>query len=170
MFYIYPVRQILFLVSSWSWWWRDTSPHRLVCPVVSSKYYFIIEQEIRRNWPYIFSFSRVIQSECTRTSWRICHCTQPELALEISCCIFYIYSSVLSNQYIDLISIVHILVMPGIHMRLVGPGFPVEYRRGGAEPADGAPACNQLYQSLPQGEAIDQFNLFIRIFCSRRWL
>ena len=89
MFYIYPVRQILFLVSSWSWWWRDTSPHRLVCPVVSSKYYFIIEQEIRRNWPYIFSFSRVIQSECTRTSWRICHCTQPELALEISCCIFY---------------------------------------------------------------------------------
>ena len=89
MFYIYPVRQILFLVSSWSWWWRDTSPHRLVCPVVRSKYYFIIEQEIRRNWPYILSFSRVIQSECTRSSWRICHCTQPETALEISCCLFY---------------------------------------------------------------------------------
>ena len=89
MFYIYPVRQILFLVSSWSWWWRDTSPHRLVCPVVRSKYYFIIEQEIRRNWPYILSFSRVIQSECTRSSWRICHCTPPETALEISCCLFY---------------------------------------------------------------------------------
>ena len=83
--------------------------------------------------------------------------------------LIYMQSESLSNQYI-LISIVHILVMPGIHMSLVGPGFPVEYRRGGAEPADGAPACNQLYQSLPQGEAINQFNLFIRIFCSRRLL
>ena len=36
--------------------------HLSVCPVVRSKYYFIREQEIIRNWPYFFSFSRVIQS------------------------------------------------------------------------------------------------------------